>query len=67
MTATQRQNRRLGHARVSTYEQTLDVQLEPLRAAGGSSRNIYREKATGARADRREVLPMLDHLAPATW
>jgi DNA invertase Pin-like site-specific DNA recombinase len=35
-----------------------------LRAAGCSSRNIYREKATGARADRRELLRMLDRLAP---
>ena len=39
-------------------------QLEQLRAAGCSSRNIYREKVTGARADRRELLRMLDKLAP---
>jgi DNA invertase Pin-like site-specific DNA recombinase len=57
----------IGYARVSTYGQTLDTQLEQLRAAGCSSRNIYREKATGARADRRELLRMLDRLAPATW
>src|SRR3954447_25608344 len=31
---------------------------------GCSSRNIYREKVTGARADRRELLRMLDRLAP---
>jgi hypothetical protein len=35
-----------------------------LRAAGCSSRNIYREKVTGARADRRELLKMLKALAP---
>jgi DNA invertase Pin-like site-specific DNA recombinase len=51
-------------ARVSTYGQTLDVQLEQLRAAGCASRNIYREKVTGAHADRRELLRMLDRLAP---
>jgi len=31
-------------------------------AAGCSRRNIYREKVTGARADRRELLRMLDRL-----
>jgi DNA invertase Pin-like site-specific DNA recombinase len=35
-----------------------------LRAAGCTSRNIYREKVTGARADRRELLRMLKALAP---
>ena len=49
---------------VSTYGQTLDAQLEQLRAAGCSSRSIYREKATGARADRRELLRMLGQLGP---
>src|SRR3954471_5279748 len=58
------ENRLIGYARVSTYGQTLDTQLEQLRAAGCTSRNIYREKVTGARADRRELLRMLDRLAP---
>src|SRR3954470_893193 len=60
MTETDPENRLIGYARVSTYGQTLDTQLEQLRAAGCSSRNIYREKVTGARADRRELLRMLD-------
>jgi DNA invertase Pin-like site-specific DNA recombinase len=64
MTETHPQNRHLGYARVSTYGQTLDAQLEQLRAAGCSSRNIYREKVTGARADRRELNRMLGKLAP---
>jgi DNA invertase Pin-like site-specific DNA recombinase len=59
MTETKPQNRPLGYARVSTYGQTLDSQLEQLRASGCSSRNIYREKVTGARADRRELNRML--------
>ena len=64
MPETHPENRRLGYARVSTYGQTLDSQLEQLRKAGCTSRNIYREKVTGARADRREVLRMLRRLAP---
>src|SRR3954469_5515598 len=50
MTETDPEKRLIGYARVSTYGQTLDTQLEQLRSAGCSSRNIYREKATGARA-----------------
>jgi DNA invertase Pin-like site-specific DNA recombinase len=58
------EKRLIGYARVSIYGQTLDSQLEQLRAAGCSGRNIYREKVTGARADRRELLRMLRRLAP---
>src|SRR5215213_1498891 len=64
MTKIDPENRLIGYARVSTYGQTLDTQLEQLRAAGCSSRNIYREQVTGARADRRELLRMLDRLTP---
>jgi DNA invertase Pin-like site-specific DNA recombinase len=35
-----------------------------LRAAGCSSRSLYREKATGARPDRRELNRMFRKLAP---
>jgi predicted site-specific integrase-resolvase len=64
MIETDSEKRLVGYARVSTYGQTLDRQLEQLRAAGCSSRNIYREKVMGARADRRELLRMLNRLAP---
>src|SRR3954471_6445921 len=64
MTKIYPENRLIGYARVSTYGQTLDTQLDQLRASGCSSRNIYREKATDARADRRELLRMLDRLVP---
>jgi DNA invertase Pin-like site-specific DNA recombinase len=62
MTGTQPQNRLLGYARVSTYGQTLDAQLEQLRGAGCTK--IYREKVTGAHSDRRELLKLLHALAP---
>jgi DNA invertase Pin-like site-specific DNA recombinase len=64
MVETHSEKRLIGYARVSTYGQTLDSQLEQLRAVGCSSRNIYREKVTGARADRRELNRMLGKLAP---
>jgi DNA invertase Pin-like site-specific DNA recombinase len=64
MVETHPEKRLIGYARASTYGQTLDSQLEQLRAAGCSSRNIYREKVTGAWADRRELNRMLGKLAP---
>ena len=64
MVETNPEKRLIGYARVSTYGQTLDSQLEQLRAAGCGSRNIHREKVTGARSDRRELLRMLRRLAP---
>ena len=64
MTKTHLQIRRLGYAHVSTYGQALESQLEQLRKAGCNGRNIYREKATGARPDRSELNRMLRKLAP---
>jgi len=54
MTETHPQNRRLGYARVSTYGQTLDAQLEQLRGAGCTK--IFREKVDG-RAQRPPPTP----------
>jgi DNA invertase Pin-like site-specific DNA recombinase len=57
MVETHPEKRLIGCARVSTYGQTLDAQLEQLCKAGCSSRNIYRKKVNGALADRRELVP----------
>src|SRR5438270_6260903 len=62
MTETHSENRHCGYARVSTYGQTLDAQLEQLRGAGCAK--IFREKVTGAHSDRRQLLKRLDSLAP---
>ena len=62
MNAKNRPSRRLGYARVSTYGQTLDAQLEQLRQERCNP--IYREKASGAQVDRREFIRMVKDLAP---
>src|SRR5262249_34579308 len=56
------QSRRLGYARVSTYGQTLDAQLEQLCADGCVK--VYREKASGAQPERRQLLRLLAALVP---
>src|SRR3954453_23297167 len=62
MTESQSNTRRLGYARVSTYGETLDAQLEQLRKEGCGK--ICREKASGAQPDRRELLRLLKAVAP---
>lgn len=55
------------YMRVSTEEQDLsrqDAVLEQARSAGFYVAGIYREKASGARADRPELLRMIADLQP---
>ena len=62
MTEIDPKARSLGYARVSTYGQTLDAQLENLRKERCSK--IYCEKASGAQPERRELLRLLKAVAP---
>ena len=62
MSETPTQNRLVGYARVSTTGQTLDVQLAQLRSA--DCHPIFKDTASGARADRKELQKMLAALTP---
>ena len=46
-----------GYARVSTDGQSVDAQVKQLRDAGAE--NIFRETASGAKTDRRELAKAL--------
>jgi DNA invertase Pin-like site-specific DNA recombinase len=50
-----------GYARVSTDGQSVDAQVKQLRAAGAEK--IYRETASGARADRAQLIRAVTQLA----
>ena len=49
-----------GYARVSTDGQSLDAQVKQLRAAGAEK--VFRETASGARADRAQLRRVIDEL-----
>jgi DNA invertase Pin-like site-specific DNA recombinase len=53
-----------GYARVSTDGQTLDAQLAALKAAG--AQRVFRETASGAKTDRRELARALKALSKST-
>ncbi len=50
----------IGYARVSTQDQTLDLQLDALNKA--SCERTYTDTASGSKTDRKGLLEALDHL-----
>ena len=54
----------MGYARISTGEQTLDLQRDALAQAG--CEKTYTETASGAKADRPVLRDVLGTCAPAT-
>jgi DNA invertase Pin-like site-specific DNA recombinase len=52
----------IGYARVSTNEQNLDLQRDALRKAGVSPKNLYTDKITGTKAERKGLDDALSHL-----
>ena len=50
----------IGYARISTQEQTLDLQLDALRRA--ACEQIYTDTASGAKTERAGLQDALDHL-----
>src|SRR5438477_3782325 len=52
----------IGYARVSTTEQTLDLQRDALRKAGVSANHIYTDTITGTKEKRPGLEQALSHL-----
>ena len=59
----------IGYARVSTTDQTPDLQIDALKSAG--AQRIFIETASGAKTDRPQLTAALDYLRPgdslAVW
>lgn len=53
---------KIGYARVSTKDQSLDRQIDRLKSAGCEM--IFEEKESGMKSDRPELQRLYDHLRP---
>lgn len=53
---------KIGYARVSTQDQSCDLQIDALNAAGCV--RIFTEKASGAKTDRPQFAAALDYMRP---
>lgn len=53
---------KIGYARVSTQDQNLNLQIDALEKVG--CEKIYKEKASGSKANRKELVSLLEHLRP---
>lgn len=53
---------KIGYARVSTNEQSLEKQIEQLKNEG--CERIFKETVTGTKLDRKELEKLLEHLRP---
>jgi len=51
---------KIGYARVSTQDQNLNLQLDALKAEG--CEKIFKEKASGSKAERKELSKLLEHV-----
>jgi DNA invertase Pin-like site-specific DNA recombinase len=52
----------IGYARVSKNEQNLDLQRDALKKAGCREKNIYTDKVTGTKQERKGLEQALSHL-----
>src|SRR3954463_6087998 len=53
---------RIGYARVSKNEQNLDLQRDALLKAGCREKDIFTDKITGTKAERKGLEQALSHL-----
>src|SRR3954451_3233414 len=53
---------RIGYARVSTGEQSLDIQLDALKKAG--CKRVFTDKASAAKGERPGLADAVSHLRP---